>query len=76
MTDKYVSHAHTPEELQQELLSDLRRRMGAIDMEYRLTRKGATEKSRIARGLLELENMLLYWSNVEIVRPKRKADNT
>lgn len=71
MTQKYVSHAHTPEELLAELLSDIRRRSAALETEYRLTRKGATEKSRIARGMAELEDMLLYWANVEIVRPKR-----
>jgi hypothetical protein len=71
MTQTYVSHARSAPELQQEFLSDLRRRTAALDTEYKLTRKGATEKSRLARALLELEDLLLYWSNVELAASKR-----
>ena len=68
----YITHAPTPEALNAELCSDLRRRLRNLDAQRHVTTKGEAEKSRLARAIIELEDMLNYWSNLEIVRITRK----
>lgn len=68
---QFVSHARTPEQLKAELLSDLQRRLQNLDDYDRIIARSITEKSRIARAKNELEAMFRYWSEVQIIRPRK-----
>lgn len=68
----YISHARTPEELKAEVCSDLKRRLSNLDDYDKFITRSEAEKARVARAKLELESMLHYWSNLEIVRPVRR----
>jgi hypothetical protein len=72
----YVSHARTPEELKDEVLGDIRRRIELIDHYMQTVARSASEKARLARAQMELTAMLQYWERVEIRRPKRKRKDT
>lgn len=67
----YSTHARTPEELRDEVVSDIRRRI-AVLATLEQNARGATEKSRYARAAQTLEEMLEFWSNLEIHRPLRR----
>lgn len=67
----YITHAPTPEALKAELLSDLHRRLARLDAQKTLA-KSDSEELRIARAINELEDIVNYWANLEIVRPTRK----
>lgn len=71
---KYISHARTPEELKDEVLSDLRRRLAMLDSYINNIARSAAEKARLACAEKELMAMLQFWNEVEIVRPKRKRE--
>lgn len=73
---EYISHAHTPEELKLEVLSDLRRRIVFLDAYTRDVAKSATERARLARAIAELADVLHYWEQVRIARPKTKRELT
>ena len=79
MTDTtYITHARTPEELRQELLSDLRRRIEILQGQGALGifGRGAAAKARVDGRINELESMLRFWTAIEIVPvsgAKRKA---
>lgn len=67
----YITHARTAEELRQEVVSDLRRRLGFLDSQKNLNLSRA-ELSRIHRAINELEDLLSFWDKVKIqARPKR-----
>lgn len=73
---EYISHAQTPEELKQEVCSDLRRRIATLDGYSTMVAKNASEKTRLARATEELKDLLAYWSSVKIERPKTKRELT
>jgi negative regulator of replication initiation len=70
----YVSHARTPEELKAEVCSDLNRRLINLESYSNTVARNATEKARISRAMVEIQEILEYWKAVEIVRPIRKRD--
>lgn len=72
MTSTYVTHARTPEELKNEVVSDLRRRIDFLYGQEKTIARSAAEKARIACATRELEDMLVYWNELQIVRPVRK----
>lgn len=65
----YVSHARTPEELQAEVISDLRRRLEFLDGQIRVVSRSKAEQARLSCARIELEQMLRYWLELEITRP-------
>lgn len=67
----YITHARTPEELKAEICSYLRQRISATDGYARVVAKSATDKAKLAAVSQELADMLRYWSEVQIIRPKR-----
>ena len=68
----YISHARTSEELKAEVCSDLKRRLSNLDDYDKFITRSEAEKARVARAKNELESMLHYWSELEIVRPVRR----
>lgn len=70
----YITHAPTPEALKAELCSDLHRRLAALDAQRKVPLAGEAQRARIGRAIIELEDMLNYWSNLEIVRTQRKRN--
>lgn len=74
MTIEYISHARTPEELKLEILSNLRWRIAQLDGYANVVAKNASEKARIARATAELQDMLVYWQALKIVRPLTKRE--
>jgi hypothetical protein len=68
----YISHARTPEELKEEVCSDLRRRISSLDSWSKIVARSEAEKSRLARASTELVEMLEFWTNLTIQRPTRK----
>jgi hypothetical protein len=69
----FVTHAATLEELRQEVLSDLRRRIKFLDDQIMTTTRGATEKSRLACATRELEQMHAFWGELTIVKAKVRS---
>ena len=70
MTDTtHITHARTVEELRQELLSDLRRRIEILQGQGTLGvfGRGAAAKARVDGRINELESMLRFWTAIEIV---------
>ncbi len=61
----YVNHARTLEELRAEFLSDLRRRLAALDFEAKFEKRVAQSRA-IGRAKQELEGTLAYWQQVEL----------
>lgn len=68
---KYISHARTLEELRQELLSDLKRRLDNLDrlISFEATKVG---KTKLESRKLELEDMVRFWQAVELKNERRK----
>lgn len=76
MTAVFVSHARTPEQLQAEVISDIRRRIDNVGSYSEHVAKSATEKARYASVIRELESMLDFWTKLKIERPRRmKGDH-
>lgn len=71
---EYLSHAHTPEELKNEVVADIYRRIASLDAYAKNVAKGAAERARIARASEELASMLAYWQSLKIVRSKSKRE--
>lgn len=71
---EFVTHARTPEELRAEVCSDLYRRIASLDAYSKAVAKGAEERSRIARAITELKDMLEFWRAMRIERPKTKRE--
>ena len=68
----FVSHARTPEELKEEICSDLRRRLEALDGYKKLVSRSKAEQARAAYAERELSDMLRYWMEVQLIRPEKK----
>jgi predicted lipoprotein len=76
MSSTYVSHARSSEELQAEVCSDLRRRIERLSGYSNTVSRNAAEKARIATAIREFEEMLGFWSNLQIIRrPRRRNFN-
>ena len=67
----YVTHAKTPEELRAELLGDLRRRIEMLERSREAFGRGAAGKARFDGRINELEQMLRYWTELQIVPPSK-----
>lgn len=63
---KYVSHARTLEELRDEFLSDLQRRLDTWDKYLRQMNRSATEGARIAKVRSELLDLQDFWRQIEL----------
>jgi hypothetical protein len=72
----YISHARTPEQLKAEICSDLNRRLAFLDGQVNTIARSASDKAKLNCAKIEIESLLRYWSEVEIIRPKqsRKRD--
>ena len=70
---KYITHARTLEELRAEFLSDLRRRIAALDSYIQIAARNAAEKTRLAAAQNELLAMMQYWEEVEIAGTRTRA---
>lgn len=71
----YVSHARSAEELRQEVITDLNRRLDSLARQREAFARGAAGRARFDCKILVLEEMLLYWSAL-VVAPrttKKKA---
>lgn len=65
-TIRYVSHARTLEELRDEVLSDLQRRLDHWDKHLRQMPASAAEAARIAKVRQELLDLQDYWRQIEL----------
>lgn len=68
----YVTHAHTLEELRQEFLSDINRRIDMLQGQSNVVGKSVAEKSRLGSAIRELEDLQRYWTQIQLIRAKRK----
>ena len=65
----YVTHAKTAEELRQEVISNINRRIDALERQRNVFGRGAAGKARFDGRINELEDMLRYWTEVKIISP-------
>lgn len=63
---RYVSHARTLEDLRDEFLSDLQRRLDSWDKHLKVMQPGASESARIAKARMELLDLQDYWRQIEL----------
>lgn len=61
-----VTHARSREELRDEFLSDIERRIKDLELIMRKTGPSAVEASRISRSIHELEKLQTHWKQVQI----------
>ena len=73
MSAAYISHARSASELQLEVLGDLRRRIALLDAQRNAIRFSEAEKARVARAINELEQMLHYWTELQVIGKKGKV---
>ena len=76
MPATYVTHARTPQELRAEVVSDLNRRLLFLNGQVKTIARSASEKARIGRAIVELEDMLDFWSKLTIEKTVRKRPNS
>jgi len=69
----YISHARTLLELKEEICSDIRRRLNFLDNQIKFTARSAREQSRLDCAKHELENMLMFWSEINLPHANEKA---
>lgn len=67
----FISHARTPEEFKAEVCSHIRQRIVSNDGYAKNISKNAAEKTRLAAVSNELENLFQFFTDMEIIRPKR-----
>jgi hypothetical protein len=67
----YITHARTAEELRLEILSDLNRRIDALAKQREAFGRGAAGKARFDGRINELEDMLRFYSDLQIVPPSK-----
>jgi hypothetical protein len=68
MQSRYTSTAHSRDELHREFLSDIQRRLDALDRLLRHPKPlSAAEASRVARARYELLDLQEFWSRVEFI---------
>ena len=63
----YVSHARSTEELRQEVLTDLNRRIDSLVSQCEVFGRGAAGKARFESKIIVLEEMLRYWTDLQIL---------
>jgi hypothetical protein len=73
MTARYVSNARTRQELRREFLSDLARRLDALDKRLKVSHS-AVESSRIAYARTELLDLQDFWREVELATENLDAE--
>ena len=71
---RYISNARTLEELRQEFLSDIQRRLSTLDIQTR-NEKSASKKAAIGHTQQELQGVLEFWTNVEVKQRAPRAVN-
>jgi len=67
----YVTHAKTAEELRLEVISDLNRRIDNLTKQREVFGRGAAGKARFDGRINELEDMLRFYSDLQIVPPAK-----
>lgn len=69
-----VTHARTLDELRQEFVSDLARRVGGLRLEARLETR-SRQSLGLGRAISEIEMLIQYWQTVELAggRSRREA---
>ncbi len=72
-TIRYVSHARSLEELRDEVLSDLQRRLDHWDKHLRQMPNSAAEAARIAKVRQELLDLQDFWKQVELKGNERSS---
>lgn len=68
----YYTHTRTPEELKDEVVTDLRKRLTSLERRHDAARN-PTEKAKVAHTIAEFREMLDFWSAVEIRRGAKRA---
>ena len=69
----YVSHARTAEEMRQEVLSDIRRRISNLLNQREVFGRGAAGKARFDSRINELEDMERFWTDLQLIYSVKKA---
>ena len=69
---RFVTHARNTEELKDEFVSDLKRRIAGLDSYSRTVARSAQERARYACAIEALVDMLKFWEELQIIRPRRK----
>jgi hypothetical protein len=69
----FFSRAVNAEELRVELLSDLRLRIENLHLQRKLFSGGVRDKAKFDARINELEDMLRFWTEIEIVPSTKKA---
>ena len=75
MSAIYITHARTPQELKAEVVTDLHRRILSLNGQLQTVARSAAEKAKMARAINELEDMLDYWSKLQIEKTARRRSN-
>lgn len=68
----YITHARTLEELRDEVLSDLRRRIERLELQVRHA-KNSAENAKNGRAIDEFKEALHYWTEITLARSTAKA---
>lgn len=72
----YISHARSAEEMRQEVITDLNRRLASLTTQRAAFGRGAAGKARFDGKILVLEEMLHYWSELQITPKKTSTKAT
>jgi len=72
----FVTHARTLEELREEFISDIRRRLRPLYSQLQYTPGKAANAARVARAISELEDMEKFWLDVKIkaAKPRKQPE--
>lgn len=66
-----VTHARSLEELRQEFVSDLSRRISGLRMESKLETR-SRQSLGLGRAISEIEALIQYWQTVELAGSRRR----
>ena len=69
----YISHARTAEEMRREVITDLNRRIDSLAQQRIAFGRGAMGKARFDGKILVLEDMLRYWTELQLVGKKTQT---
>jgi hypothetical protein len=73
----YTSHARTLTELRTEFVNDINRRIDNLTAQREVFGRGAAGKARFDARINELQTMLEFWVNIELVNaPKAQTKGT
>jgi hypothetical protein len=61
----FITHARTLEELRDEFVSDIERRLQALQTDMRRVRPNATEATRITRVIYALQDLQDFWRKMK-----------